>query len=159
MFKSRSRLGGGYWRFPHLASCFLRLAAVSHMFSRGWQRLRVFTRAWHRFMLSRACHRLHAFPRLPSITCFPTFGTGYTPSTMITCFHALEPAFEILKISLIVRPRGHKQKKWIDMLIQFVDVLSAWLLSWILIFRKRSILHSLCDLLQRNSVTKVTHAQ
>ena len=29
------------------------------------------------YMFSRAWHRLHVFPRLPPVTCFPALGTGH----------------------------------------------------------------------------------
>ena len=42
------------------------------------------------------------------------------------------------RFSLIVRPRGYKQKKWINMSILFV-FLYASLPNWILIYRQQSI--------------------
>lgn len=145
MFKSRSRLGGSY-TFPALGILFPALGR-SYMFSRGWQRLHVFPWAWLR-MLSRACHRLQAFPRLATVVCFPALGIGYARFlrlALVACFPALGigyvfpalggvqtfsalgtvyymflvlwyvlPRFftlDKLKISLILMPRGHKQKK------------------------------------------------
>ena len=62
---------------------------------------RMFSRAWHRWQVSRAWNRLHIFPRLVPVAYFPALGTGYMFSrashrllvfprlASVTCFPAL----------------------------------------------------------------------
>ena len=62
-------------------------------------------------MFSRACYRLHGFPRLVPVTCFPALDTGYTFSRAwqrlyffsrlapVPCFAALACFFVVVAVS------------------------------------------------------------
>ena len=80
----------------------------------------------------------HANQRNNSLLHFGKYTFPYFLLPLPSCRSPHASPIVAFRFSLIVRPRGYKQKKWINMSILFV-FLYASLPNWILIYRQQSI--------------------